>query len=263
MLWYVLQTRTGEEEKLVELIRRIVPKKLYKDCFVIYQEQLWRRNRQNFVHVRRAFPGYVFITSKDPENLFFCLKQVPAMSKMMADDDFFFLSVEKEEAAFLKKIMNQEHVIRLSYLLTDGKGNIRQVSGPLADCVSQIVRCRFGKRHVLVRLKLLGEEKTVLLGIVLKEDICQELRFGKVEAPIQVPERYRPVKTSEKEESNDLLKLHTGDRIAVTGGAFAGMSGIVYGVKNHTVKMGIRLFGQDMEIQLPMEGLKKISGFQV
>lgn len=232
MLWYVLQTRTGEEEKLVELIRRIVPRQLYKDCFVIYQEQLWRRNRQNFVHVRRAFPGYVFITSKEPEALFFCLKQVPAMSKMMVDDDFFFLSVEKEEAEFLKKIMNQEHVIRLSYLSTDGKGNILQVSGPLKDCVSQIVCCRFGKRHVLVRLRLLGEEKTVLLGIVLNEDICQELKFEKVEAPIQVPERYIP----------------------------AEMSGIVYGVKNYTIKMGIRLFGQDMEIELPMEGLRKIGG---
>ena len=28
MQWYVLQTRTGEEEKLVEMIRRIVPRHL-------------------------------------------------------------------------------------------------------------------------------------------------------------------------------------------------------------------------------------------
>ena len=34
----------------------------------------------------------------------------------------------------------------------------------------------FGKRHVLVRVKLHGEEKTVLFGIVLDEDICQGMR---------------------------------------------------------------------------------------
>ena len=125
--------------------------------------------------------GYVFITSREPKALFFCLKKVPVMAKMMADDECFFLSVEKEEAEFLKKIMNQNHVIGLSYLLTDGKGEILQVSGPLEACVPQIVKCRYGKRNVLVRLKLLGKEKTVLLGIVLKEDLEQGVRDWKGE----------------------------------------------------------------------------------
>ena len=96
MMWYVLQTRTGEEEKLEGLIKRMVPKDLYGECFVICQEQLWRRRQQNFVHVKRAFPGYVFITSKEPKALFFCLKQVPAMARMIVDDEFSFLFVERE-----------------------------------------------------------------------------------------------------------------------------------------------------------------------
>ena len=175
MLWYVLQTRTGEEEKLAGLVHRMIPKELYGECFVIYQEQLWRRQQQNFIHVKRAFPGYVFITSREPKALFFCLKKVPVMAKMMANDECFFLSVEKEEVEFLQRIMNRNHVIGLSYLLTDGKGKILQVSGPLEVCVPQIVKCRYGKRNVLVRLKLLGKEKTVLLGIVLKEDLEQGL----------------------------------------------------------------------------------------
>lgn len=183
MLWYVLQTRTGEEEKLKGLIHKMIPKELYEECFVVYQEQLWRRQQQNFVHVKRAFPGYVFITSNRPEALFFCLKRVPAMAKLMADDESFFLSVEKEETQFLQKIMNKDHVIGLSYLLTDGKGTILQVSGPLETCLDQIVKCRYGKRHVLVRLKLLGREKTVMLGIVLKEDMEQRLQHGKNENP--------------------------------------------------------------------------------
>ncbi len=190
MPWYVLQTRTGEEERLAALIRKIVPANLYGECFVVYQEQLRRRKQKNFIHVKRVFPGYVFITSREPEELFLCLKQVPAMSKMMADDEFFFLSVEREEAEFLKQIMDEDHVICLSYLETDGKGKIRQVSGPLKDCMSQIVRYQYGKRYVLVRLKLLGEEKTVLMGIVLKEDMCQGVEYGRVEALGRAPGRY-------------------------------------------------------------------------
>lgn len=181
MLWYVLQTRTGEEEKLTELIHKMIPKELYGECFVIYQEQLWRRQQQNFVHVGRVFPGYVFITSKEPEALFFCLKKVPAMAKLMADDEFFFLSLEKEETEFLEKMMDKNHVIGLSYLQTDGKGKILQVSGPLKSCMSQIIKYRFGKRHVLVRMKLMRKEKTMLLGFALEEDICQEFRYGEGE----------------------------------------------------------------------------------
>ena len=176
MLWYVLQTRTGEEEKLTGLIRRMVPRELYKECFVVYQEQLWRRQQKNFVHVKRAFPGYVFIISKEPEALFFCLKKVPAMARMMVDEDCFFLSVEEDEAEFLEQIMNRDHVIGLSYLSTDGRGNILQVSGPLEKCIDEVEKYRFGKRYVLVRVKLHGEEKTVLFGIVLNEDICQGMR---------------------------------------------------------------------------------------
>ena len=155
MLWYVMQTRTGEEEKLVELVKRIIPKDLYGECFVVYQEQLWRRQEKNLIHIKRVFPGYVFITSKEPEALFFCLKQVPAMSKMMADEDSFFLSVEKKESEFLRQIMDEDYVIRLSYLSTDGKGNILQVSGTLEACMYEIERYRFGKLNVMVRLKLM------------------------------------------------------------------------------------------------------------
>ena len=64
-----------------------------------------------------------FITSRGGRGLyFFCLKQLPAMVKMMARDDDFFLPVEAEEEAFLKQMMNEQHVIGLSYLETDGKG---------------------------------------------------------------------------------------------------------------------------------------------
>ena len=159
MLWYVLQTRTGEEDKLVNLIHKLVSPNLYEECFVIGQEQLWRRQQKNFVHVKRAFPGYVFITAREPEALFFCLKKLPTMVKMMARDDDFFLPVEAEEEAFLKQMMNEQHVIGLSYLETDGKGRILRAAGPIKSCISQIVRLKFGKRYALVRLRLLGREK--------------------------------------------------------------------------------------------------------
>lgn len=274
MRWYVLQTTVGEEENLVEMIQRMVPENRYGECFVVYHEQLWRRKQKNFVHVKRAFPGYVFITSNEPEALFFCLKKLPAMAKLMADEESFFLSLDPEEAAFLEQITDEHHVIRLSYLETDGKGTIGQVSEPLKTCVSQIVRCKFGKRYVIVRMKLLGREKDMLLGIVLNEDIRQEVQYGKVEAPIHVPKTYQMVQTVREEKAaakkisrqenpehlsgrNEERGICAGDRIEVIEGAFKGMSAMVYQVKDKTVKLGIRLFGRTMEVELPLEMVRK------
>lgn len=280
MLWYVLQTKTGGEEKLMEMIRRIVPKGLYGECFVVYHEQLWRRQQQTFVHVKRAFPGYVFITSREPEALFFCLKQIPAMTKMMTDEDSFFLSLEPEEAVFLEQLMDERHVIGLSYLETDGNGNIYQVSGPLASCIPRIVRCKYGKRYVIVRLQIHGKEKDILLGIILKEDICREIQYGKVEAPICVPKQYQlgTVKTvtmksqtaeekrkscGQAEKRSELLlkepsKFSVGDFVLIADGAFRGMSGMVYQVrdKKKMVKIGIRFLGRTIEIEVAPEILK-------
>lgn len=183
MRWYVLQTTVGEEEKLVEMIHKIVPKHLYGECFVIYHEQLWRRKQKNFIQKKRAFPGYLFITSKEPKALFFCLKNLPAAAKLMTDDESFFLSVDPEETAFLEQITDEQHVIRLSYLETDGNGKILQVSKPLSTCQSQIVRFKFGKRYVLVRIQLLGRKKDMMFGIVLNEDVCREIQDKKTQIP--------------------------------------------------------------------------------
>lgn len=174
--------------------------------------------------------------------------------------------------------MDENHVIGLSFLETDGKGNILQVSGPLKSCISQIVYCKFGKRYVLVRLQLLGQEKEVFLGIILKEDICEELRYGKIEAPMEVPRQYKigekakekisienkstgkkaniarqAVKEKGTEISEKAIKFAVGELVTVTDGIFRELSGRIYQVKNDTVRIGIQLFGRNMEMEVPLE----------
>ena len=190
MSWYVIQTYTGREEQLVEMIRRIVPRGYYGECFVIYSEQLRHRQQENQIHVLRLFPGYVFISSNNIEQLFRWLKRVPAMSKIMTADDFAFTPLGDGEAEFLLGIMDADHVVRLSYVATDGRDHVTYLSGPLEQCREQIQSYRFRKRYAIVRLMLEGCEKDVKLGIILNDDIRRELAYGKVEALIGRPEKY-------------------------------------------------------------------------
>lgn len=248
-MWYVLQTMTGKEEELTRMIRKILPFGAYEDCFVAYFERIWRKQQQSIVHVERLFPGYVFIISENPEELFLQLKQVPAMSKMMADGEFTFLALDQEEEAFFQEMLKKDHIVRLSYVKTNGKGKTLQIIGPLEKYRKQIERFQFKKRYVIIRLKLLGEEKTVALGIFLEEDIQQEIAIGKVEAPLQMPEYY-PVDFPEEKQP-----FAIGDHIKVISGALENMSGVIWKKKKNTVEIGIRLFGQDMSVEVPVENI--------
>ncbi len=260
MRWYVLQTKTGGEEKLVGMIQKLLPSALYGECFVIYYEQLWRRHEQSFVHVARAFPGYVFITSDEPDSLYLELKRVPAMSKLIADDSLYFLALEAAEEEFLARILSEKHVIRLSYLATDGHGHVRQTAGPLRTCLKQVVRYNYRKRSAAVRLRLAGSEKQILLGFVLPEDIRRQLRYGKVEAPIAVSEHYQVCLSDQPDQEEDKkhLQFQPGDRVTVMGGDLAGMTGIVSKMRKHTVKLSIHFLGQQLDIEIAAADVQKL-----
>ncbi len=262
MLWYVIQTYTGREEKLVEMIRRIIPAELYGECFVVYHEQLRSRKHENQVHVERIFPGYAFITSREPERLFLSLKSVPAMSKMMAVGEFYFTPLESSEAEFLGRILDADHVVRLSYVATDGHDHVSYISGPLSLCGGRIQDYHFRKRCAAVRLKIAGQTKVVRLGIILNDDIRREVAYGKIEAPIQTPEKYRIADNRAADDRTAGMPagppdLQTGDTVIVIDGAFEGMPATVRQVKKNTVKIGVHLFGQDMAAEVPAECVRK------
>ena len=282
MPWYVIQTYTGNEEKLVEMIRRIVPGQYYGDCFTVYHEQLRHRRQENQIHVLRLFPGYVFISSGEIEQLFSYLKKIPAMSKIMASDDFTFTPLYQREAEFLLDIMDTDHIIRLSYVATDGRDHVTYLSGPLEKCRDQIQSYRFRKRYAAVRLTLDGREKEVKLGIILNNDVRREIAYGKIEAAVRLPEKYSiPLSgdtlsngalSDDALQSNALANgktgiasgkkcetgLQTGDKVLVMEGAFEGSVAAVSQVKKDTLKLSVQMFGREMSVEVPAESVKRI-----
>lgn len=250
-MWYVLQTLTGKEEELIRMIKKIVPCDLYSDCFVTYYERIWRKQGKSVVHVERLFPGYVFIISDTPESLFFHLKNVPAMSKMISDGNFTFLTLEKHEELFLQDMLGENRIVHLSYVKVNRKGIVNAASLPLSKYMTQIQRFQLKKRYVILKLQLGGVDKTVVLGIIVNEDIQQEIEYGKVEIPIKMPNRYKASQLDEKET------LAVGDHVKVISGSLENMTGVIWKVKKNTVEVGVRLFGQDMAIEMPRENICK------
>ena len=119
------------------------------------------------------------------------------------------------------------------------------------EYADSIVTAQYKKRYVIIRLKMMGSYKTVALGVILKEDIQQEIRYGKVETPLEMPEFYHAAQP-EKDHG-----YAAGDHVSVISGSFENMSGVIWKVKKDTVEIGVHLFGQDMSMEVPVNDIRK------
>ena len=254
MLWYAIQTYTGKEEKLAEMIRRVVPAECMGECFVPYFEQLHCWHQQNQIRVLRLFPGYLFLSSDDIGDLFQWLKKVPAMSKIVAAGAFEFTPMYDGEAEFLLQMMDSDHIVRLTYVATDGKNHVSYLSGPLEKCRDQIRDYQFRKRYAQVQLRIAGQEKAARGGIILNDDVRRETAYGKVEAPVRTPERYEaPV------WRRPAAGLEEGDQVAVVEGAFEGNVAVVSRVKSSGVQISVHMFGRDILAEVPAGSVRKLA----
>ena len=141
--------------------------------------------------------------------------------------------------------------------------------------VNHAVSYRFRKRYAAIKVSLSGEEKEIHLGIILNDDIRRELSYGKVEAPVELPEKYQvPVMTGSDccevqaeflNKNPDILVKDNpldfvpGDMVIVSEGPLAGLPAIVSKVEmgKRGVKIKVHLFERDLEMRVPAASLKK------
>ena len=265
MLWYAIQSYTGKEEQLAEMIRRVVPERYYGECFVPYFERLRCWRQQNQVHILRLFPGYLFISTDEIDDVFQGLRKIPAMSKILTAGEFEFTPLYDSEAEFLKKILDADHIVRLTYAATDGKGHVTYMAGPLEKCRDRIETYKFRDRYAQVRLTIAGQEKTVRMGIILNDDVRREMAYGKIEAHIPTPEKYvlgntgtEPLALCPHGNGKPAVMLQPGDRVAVISGAFEGIVTIIHEVRNNTVSIVVHMFDREMPVELAVGEVRKL-----
>ncbi len=255
MLWYLLKTWAGREEELAEEIRRTVPPYLYDEVFVIRNERIWRRQGRSVLHLEPLFKGCVFLTCRETEPLFQRMSRVPFMAMQMAAGNLSMLPLMEKDAQFLERISGKPHVVRASFLLREdsvsemayanpvgacGRGafpeqrqekrigvekdneaecsSVYRVSGPLTDCLESISGIEFRKRFVKVDKKLWGEDRTLALGVILREDAEMGLLCGGREIPAELPEQYRLLEVQKGSDGETLYRELR--RLAVLPGGY-------------------------------------------
>lgn len=169
-MWYVIQTVTGQEDMVLDMVRSIIPRESYNECFCIKRECMEKAEGESGIVLKTLFPGYVFLDTDTPKDAYYSLKNVPKLTKVLKNDADLFLPVAEEEQDFLQNIQSEGHVVRLSNVTLDDERQITAADGAVGKYFDQIVKQRVRKRYVLIRQQFLGKERKIMLGIRVDEE---------------------------------------------------------------------------------------------
>ena len=174
-MWYVIQVRTGTEEEIQRQCENIIDKSILEKSFIPKYEQERKYQGEWHTELKVLFPGYVFVQTQAPETLFYQLKKVPKLSKLLSDGEEEFLPVREDEQEFLESLITVEekdgkevYLVKRSEIQVDEEGNIVWAGTPLSRYIGNVVRKRIRKRYVVIEKELFGKKRTVLLSVRLK-----------------------------------------------------------------------------------------------
>lgn len=169
-MWYVIQVQGGQEEKTARMIEKQVSGGVMEECFIPKKERV-KKFRGQWQQVEEVlFPGYVFASAKEPEQLYGQLKQITKMTKLLQDGACYFLPLSEEEEQMIKKIGDNYHVTRLSKVKVEEGKHVVILDGPLVNQEGNIVKVNLHKREVVVRVSFMGRMVDLKLGIETVEE---------------------------------------------------------------------------------------------
>ena len=166
-MWYVIQTKTGQEEPMRQRVERMLPHKFYEDCKILYYVKKkkylgeWHEERE------RLLPGYMFLVTEKPEPVSEALGRITEFTRLLGTGSTF-CPVSQEEEELLTKLTGGKDEIGMSYGVIE-KGILKVNSGVLIGMESRIKKIDRHKRKGFISMRLDGCEKLVGVGLEITE----------------------------------------------------------------------------------------------
>lgn len=161
---YAIQVRAGTEERTRKSVFRHLAGTV-EDCFAPQYETL-RAERGEWKLARmRLLPGYIFIQTKQPNELVAKLATVPAFTRLLGGNGEHFAPLSADEVAWLNAFANVEtHVVPMSTGIIEGD-RVLVMRGPLKGHEFEIKKINRHKREAELEVPLLGRKKRVKVGL--------------------------------------------------------------------------------------------------
>ena len=187
-MWYVMQVVSGQENRTVLLLERMVSDRSLQHCFVPV-----RRLRKKFHGAwnevtEKLFPGYIFLATEKPQLLYEELKHVPALTKILGKCEEYFTPLSGKDVETLREMQGEraeeEKEIRdgknrhregltvgISKVSVDSVNQVKILCGPLKNMEGKIKKMNLHKRIAEVEMEFMGSMRLVYMGIeIVKEN---------------------------------------------------------------------------------------------
>ena len=174
-MYYVVQVKTGKEEKTIQAIKKQLVDKLGEelaeryDVFSPYKMSLKKFKDKYKEVVERCFPGYIFVETDDPKELFVQLYFTPEYTKLLGRVGYsmMFTPLNEDEARMIDILYsrNSDRITKISDIVIEPGEKIRVLTGPLEGVLGQAKSINLHKRLVVIGFTLCGRPVEVTLSI--------------------------------------------------------------------------------------------------
>lgn len=162
-MWYVMQVHTGNEESIRIQCEEHINSPVLESCFIPHYEEKRKINGTWKVLERKLFPGYVFLVTDQIENLFFFLKKINGLTKLIGTGDEV-IPLKEDEVDFILRFGGEDHLVGMSEGVIEGE-KVIVTSGPLVGQEGLIKKIDRHKRKAWLELEMFGRMQKVEVGL--------------------------------------------------------------------------------------------------
>lgn len=165
-MWYVIQVMSGKEHHIEELCRRCGMQDGEEVFVPLYQRKKKIKGEWKLCEAV-LFPGYVFFSTEDIEALYYRLKNMSGLTKILATGDEF-TPLHESEVAFLMHFGGKEHLVGMSTGYIEGDACV-VTSGPMQGFEGTIRRIDRHKMTAVLEVEFFGRSTEVTVGLEIVE----------------------------------------------------------------------------------------------
>lgn len=233
-MWYVVQVRTGDEEKCCRLCRHQIDSSAYRDIFV--PKYIQKRRYQGIWHEKCTvlFPSYIFVDTDQIDLVAVQLQKLPCMAKIVSAGDEI-LPIREEEQQYLENMMDENRVVQYSTGLMIGN-RVWIMEGALRNYEGYIRKINRHRRVAELGVSLFGRETPVEVGLEVIQKVTEEEFQDMKQCQAVDPD----IMTSFHEDQAD------SQMVEVITGIFEGMTGQILheNKKKKELTVSLELFGK-------------------
>lgn len=162
-MWYVMQVRTGTEEKIRDSCLAGIPGPVLESCFIPRIKEQRKLHGEWSTKEKIMFPGYVFVVTGDLNELFCRLKEISGLTKLLKTGDEF-VPLTEEERDFILQFGGEDHIVEISRGILTGS-SVKVISGPLMGKEGLIKKINYHKRKALLEMEMFRQRQVIEVGL--------------------------------------------------------------------------------------------------